>query len=82
MHAFDKRYGTYKFVGILLYIHLYEHIANQNSVRSILMQLVTYFTNFAVQTVNKIFVYIADLTSTLRAATVYFNCIIRFDLNS
>ena len=41
-------------------------------------QLVSYFTNFAVQNVNKTFVYITDLTSTLTScfslciSSVYF----------
>ena len=53
----------------LWFIFIYEHIANQNSDR-LIFQLVSYFTNFAVQNVNKAFVYITDLTSTLNFAII------------
>ena len=44
----------------LWFIFTYEHIQT----RTVLdFQLVSYFTNFAVQNANKAFVYITDLTS-------------------
>ena len=47
----------------LWFIFIYEHIANQNSVRFPVS--INYFTNFAVQNVHKAFVYTTDLISTL-----------------
>ncbi len=47
----------------LWFIFIYDHIANQNSIR--FSVIVSYFTNFAVQNVNKAFVYVTDLTATL-----------------
>ena len=57
----------------LWFIFIYEHITNQNSGRFSVS--IIYFTNFAVQSVNKAFLYIAHLrtwhrlTSTVHRST-------------
>ncbi len=48
-------------IETLVYIHLRAY----SKPEQLDFQLVSYFTNFAVQNVNKAFVYITDLTSTL-----------------
>ena len=51
---------------------LYSFTSTQQTRTVLDFQLVSYFTNFAVQNVNKVFVYITDLTSTLNLIYSFF----------
>ena len=59
-----QHFSDFFLIETLVYIHLRAYTKPKRTVSD--FQLVmSYFTNFAVQNVNKAFVYITDSTSTL-----------------